>query len=547
MQRGNNVFIDSRTKKSIGLDEIMNSLPTLTDYGAIAKMNMTPYLKEDIGELRIALEDLSNIVKFAEFSKRRMNEIKGALHIIKDIRGSIKRLKRREILNEVEFFELKSQFIEIERLRNLLMASKEIYLDRFKLNSSKLEIELLDPEKAGTKTFYMYDAFSVDLSEIRKKKREIEKNISLMKEKLREEVFDLTGLMPSKSGEIRINTRKKSEIAKLKSCVKIALSSESFSVLVFKVKNSKDLKVLINELDDLEIQEEKEEFKIRKMLVEKLSRNVEKFEENIVAVGELDLFIAKAIYAMEINAVKPKVCDSISIIIEKGRHISTENALKSKGSQFTPVDISLRKGVTLITGANMGGKTVNLKMVSLIVALAQYAMFVPAESARIGLVNFVYLSVGDEQSEKQGLSTFGAEIFNLKEVISKSNETGLILIDEIARGTNPTEGQAIAKAIINYLKNKNSVTIITSHFDGLCTIEGVKHLQVKGLSGADISKMKSDVRKNEQYEVIFEKHMDYRLEKVKNVVFVPRDALLVAEIMGLNKEIIDSANEMKKN
>jgi DNA mismatch repair ATPase MutS len=391
----------------------------------------------------------------------------------------------------------------------------------------------------------MYDAFSVDLSEIRKTKSKIEKNISIIKEKLREEVFDVTGLMPSKSGEIRINSSKKSEIEKLKSCDKIVLSSEYFSALVFRVKNNKDLKAMINELDDLVIQEEKEEFKIRKILVEKLSRNVEKFEKNIVAVGELDLFIAKSIYAMAIKAVKPSIDNDIFIEIEKGRHVSTENALKSKGSQFTPIDISLKKGVTLITGANMGGKTVNLKMVSLIVALAQYAMFVPAESARIGLVNFVYLSVGDEQSDKQGLSTFGAEIFNLKEVISKSDETGLILIDEIARGTNPTEGQAIAKAIIKYLKNKNSVTIITSHFDGLYTIEGVKHLQVKGLSDADIAQMKSDVLKNEQYEVIFEKYMDYRLEEVKNVDLVPRDALLVAEIMGLCKEIIDDADKMK--
>ncbi|PHS36152.1 MAG: DNA mismatch repair protein MutS [Alkaliphilus sp.] len=540
-----NEFIDERTKKSIGLDEIMNNLSTLTDYGGKAKTNMKPYVREDIEELRLALEDLNTVKEFSENHKEILNELREAIHIIKDVSGSIKRLKGREALNEIDLFELKSQFMEIEKLRDLLIVSKEIYLERFKLNSSKLEIELLDPEKSGIKTFYMYDAFSVDLSEIRKTKREIEKNISLMKEKRREEVFDETGLMPSKNGENRISISKKVEIERLRSCGKVAISSESFSSLVFKVRNSNNLNALINKLDDLEIQEEKEEFKIRKILVEKLSRNVEKFEENIVAVGELDLFIAKAGYAIEIGAIKPIIEDGSSIEIKKGRHISTEIALKSKDSQITAVDINLSKGVTLITGANMGGKTVNLKMVSLIVSLSQHAMFVPAESARIGLVNFVYLSVGDEQSEKQGLSTFGAEIFNLKEVIAKSEEMGLILIDEIARGTNPTEGQAIAKAIIQYLKNKSSITMITSHFDGLCTIEGVKHLQVKGLSGADIGKMKRDVRENARYEMIFEKYMDYSLEEVKNVGLVPRDALLVAEIMGLSKEIIDSANEMK--
>lgn len=542
MQIINNVFIDERTKKSIGLDEIINNLPTLTDYGNKAKISMTPYLKEDIKELRFVLEDLSIIKRFAEMNKSKMNEIKSALHVIKDIHGTIKRLQGRKVLNEVEFFELKCQFIEMEKLHQLLISTEEIYLNRFKLNSSKLEIELLDPEKSGTKTFYMYDAFSVDLSEIRKNKREVEKKIRLMKEKLREEVFDEIGLMPKKNDEIRVDRGKTSEIEKLGKSDKVVMSSETFSGLVFKVKQNNDTIQLVNKLGDLEIQEEKEEFKIRKILVEKLSRNVEKYEENILAVAELDLIIAKAVYATRISAVKADICDDVYIEIVKGRHASTEDALRLKGSEIIPVDISIKRGVTLITGANMGGKTVTLKMVSLIVALTQYAMFVPAQSAKIGLMNFVYLSVGDEQSEKQGLSTFGAEIFNLKEIIAKADEVGLILIDEIARGTNPLEGQAIAKAIIQYLQNKKSTTIITSHFDGLCAIDGIKYLQVKGLRGADLSKMKNDVKRKAKYEEIFEKYMDYRLEEVKTKKSVPRDALLVAEIMGLNKEIIDSAN-----
>ncbi len=154
--------------------------------------------------------------------------------------------------------------------------------------------------------------------------------------------------------------------------------------------------------------------------------------------------------------MKPKITKEHSIKIVEGRHLKVEEFLKTKGLKFTPISIELREGVSCITGANMGGKTVSLKLVGLLTVMAQYGLMVPAKEMILGLNQFIKTSIGDPQSTDKGLSTFGGgEIRLIQQAIERSQEKGLILIDELARGTNPEEGYAISKAIVEYLRDKN--------------------------------------------------------------------------------------------
>jgi len=147
----------------------------------------------------------------------------------------------------------------------------------------------------------------------------------------------------------------------------------------------------------------------------------------------------------------------------------------------------------------------------------------------------IYISAGDEQSIDMGLSTFGAEIRSVKEALVKSEEEGLILIDELARGTNPHEGYAISKAIINYLSDKPGITVITTHFDGLVR-EGIKHLQVKGLRNIDFDNIKASDEISE--------HMDYTLIEVEGESRVPQDAINISRLMGIPEDILHQAEEI---
>src|SRR5690606_22407426 len=143
-------------------------------------------------------------------------------------------------------------------------------------------------------------------------------------------------------------------------------------------------------------------------------------------------------------------------------------------------------------------------------------------------------SIGDMQSTDKGLSTFGGEIKLVQEAIEVAHKKGIILIDELARGTNPQEGYAISKARIKFLKDKNSITLVTTHYDNIADMEGVAHLQVVGLSDIEFEKLNEELKDRELDKMdIINRYMDYRLVEVKSKKEVPKDALNIARLMGL--------------
>ena len=193
----------------------------------------------------------------------------------------------------------------------------------------------------------------------------------------------------------------------------------------------------------------------------------------------------------------------------------------------------------------MGGKTVCLKLVGLVVLLTQYGLYVPCASAEIGLSSFVHILIGDSQSLQRGLSSFGSEMEELKEIIDNSKERALILIDEIASGTNPTEGLALTKAVIEYFSTRPFISLITTHYDGVNNWENGKNMQVTGLANADFVKLDKEIRyanRKERIEIVG-KYMDYTLRDLDKNEKVSKDAINIAKMLGINKEIINNAKK----
>jgi DNA mismatch repair ATPase MutS len=285
--------------------------------------------------------------------------------------------------------------------------------------------------------------------------------------------------------------------------------------------------------------------RIREILTKEIKKHQKEIYKNISSIGKLDLLIAKAKFAVDYNCIKPEIVKEHIIEIEDGIHPKVAEMLLKKNLKFTPISISLKKGVTCITGANMGGKTITLKLVGLLSAMAQYGLFVTAKKMTLGLSEYIKSSIGDMQSTDSGLSTFGGEVKVVKEAITRADERGLILIDELARGTNPEEGYAISKAIVEYLKDKQAITVLTTHYDNVADLEDVVHLQVVGLSNLDMKKLKEEINAEEGFEII-NKYMDYRLRKVDKDTPIPKDALNIARIMGLDDEIISLAEKNLK-
>ena len=244
-----------------------------------------------------------------------------------------------------------------------------------------------------------------------------------------------------------------------------------------------------------------------------------------------DLLLAKADLAIRWNLTQPEIGD---YIVYKGL---INPRLKERNEKlhlrYQPVDITLHGGVCLITGANMAGKTVLLKSVGTAQLMAQCGMFVPASEATVRLVDGVATSIGDEQDEMNGLSSYAAEIIKISDIVSRSrNETLLLLIDEPARTTNPVEGKALVQAIVAILEQSPSITLVTTHYSGLGTI--CRRLRVKGFveDMADVPLTPKNINR----------FIDYSLTEDQSDN-VPHEALRIASILGCDDQMITLAKK----
>lgn len=203
-----------------------------------------------------------------------------------------------------------------------------------------------------------------------------------------------------------------------------------------------------------------------------ISDEAEKIQKNAQLIAALDCFLSFAEVAIENNYVKPEVNDDDAIIIKNGRHPVVEKILPY-GEKFTPNDTFLDNStqqIMIITGPNMSGKSVYLRQVGLIVLLAQIGSFVPAESARIGIVDKIFTRVGASDNLAGGESTFLVEMHETANIVNNATPKSLILLDEVGRGTSTFDGLSIAWALTEYLHENINVaakTLFATHYHEL--------------------------------------------------------------------------------
>lgn len=236
---------------------------------------------------------------------------------------------------------------------------------------------------------------------------------------------------------------------------------------------------LNNEIRALEGEEQEE---IQRILAA-LSQETAEFEEELVGNEQvlihLDFTFAKAQYALQSGSSQPRFSTDRSIAIQEARH-------PLLGRKVVPIDLRLGKDYTvlIITGPNTGGKTVTLKTLGLLQAMAQSGLQIPARApSTMGIFSSIYADIGDKQSIEQSLSTFSASMTNIVHILSSADQDSLLLFDELGSGTDPTEGAAMAMAILKKLRDRDIRTVATTHYAELKLFaireEGVQNASVE--------------------------------------------------------------------
>lgn len=392
---------------------------------------------------------------------------------IKDIRGSIARLKVGSSLNALEL-------LNISMLLECAAHIKGYYEQR--ADSIQPLIDMLDPvtllNNAIKKCIISEDEISDDASA---NLRSIRRQKNIAADRIHTELNKILNSPSTRTylQDYVITTRQgrfclpiKAEYKSLMPGMVHDQSSTGSTVFIEPAAVVK----LNNDIRELELKEQAEIEVILADLSAKAAEYTDSLLSDYEILTNLDCIFAKALLSRHFNCSRPVMNNKCIVNIKKGRHPLIEP------HTVVPIDIYLGTDFNLliITGPNTGGKTVSLKTVGLLTLMAQAGLNIPAlEHSDIAVFDNIFADIGDEQSIEQSLSTFSSHMTNTVDILKKADSNSLILFDEIGAGTDPTEGAALAIAILDSLHRRNITTMATTHYSEIkmyaLTTDGVEN------------------------------------------------------------------------
>jgi mutS2 protein len=392
---------------------------------------------------------------------------------IKDIRGSIARLKVGSSLNALEL-------LNISMLLECTAHIKGYYEQR--ADSIQPLIDMLDPvtllnnaiKKCIISEDEISDDASANLRSIRRQKNIAADRIHTELNKILNSPSTRTYLqdyvITTRQGRFCLPVK-----AEYKSLMPGMVHDQSSTGSTVFIEPAAVVK-LNNDIRELELKEQAEIEVILADLSAKAAEYTDSLLSDYEILTNLDCIFAKALLSRHFNCSRPVMNNKGIVNIKKGRHPLIEP------HTVVPIDIYLGTDFNLliITGPNTGGKTVSLKTVGLLTLMAQAGLNIPAlEHSDIAVFDNIFADIGDEQSIEQSLSTFSSHMTNTVDILKKADSNSLILFDEIGAGTDPTEGAALAIAILDSLHRRNITTMATTHYSEIkmyaLTTDGVEN------------------------------------------------------------------------
>ena len=375
----------------------------------------------DMASLRAAMERLPEIkAQLASVKDRRLGELAAELDVLEDLRDRI----ARTICDEPPFSVREGGFIrdgfdqEVDRLRHILQGGKGVIP----------EMEAREKEKTGIRTL----------------------KIGYNK------VFGYY---------IEVSNSFKDQVPDTYIRKQTLVNGERFI--------TQELKDLEHEILTASERVVALEYQLFTALREEISAAAVRIQKTAAAVAELDALVSFAAVAVRNNYCRPDVDESGVIEIQEGRHPVVERVLKD--SLFVPNHTFMgekEERVAIITGPNMAGKSTYMRQVALIVLMAQMGSFVPARSARIGIVDRVFTRIGASDDLSAGQSTFMVEMTEVSDILHHATKNSLLILDEIGRGTSTYDGMSIARAVLEYCaEKKRAKTLFATHYHELTELE----------------------------------------------------------------------------
>ncbi|HUZ50273.1 MAG TPA: hypothetical protein VMW12_11155 [Candidatus Dormibacteraeota bacterium] len=470
----------------------------------------------------------------ASLEPSRLDAARDVLRRAPDAAGALARAAMGEALADVQFLELQRCFDAMIALDALLECAVDA--EPCANDAVRQVVAALDPGRSGAFGFYLSDAFDPRLGEGRKALTGSQAQVDAARGRAAATICARLG-REEISGNEFIVMRADVPASGLPAGMRVI--REAATYLVCELDADEATLGAIERRDGALASVAEAEECVRERLSTVLRERAAALDAAMQALGTLDVLVAQARFVQSYRCVVPEYVARAAMAFSGGRHLPTVEALERDGRAFTPLDLEL-DGVAVLTGPNMGGKSVALRTCGFIALCAAYGLPVPATHARVGLFDDIaWLGIGGDDERGSLLSSFATEVVRLRDLFARGAQRRLLLVDEFARTTTPHEGKALLIAVIERLRERGVCGIVATHLGGIAGATGATHLAVRGLRGIPHRPATADLH---AALAALADSMDYTIAQVNGPGEERSDAIALAALLGLDEALIAAAS-----
>lgn len=522
-------LLDPASAQAIGFDWLTAAIAPVSVYGERVFSELQPFRA---GEERAAQERAEAIAGVAAaVEESRSDAARALLRELPDVTGAIARASIGETLDDVKFLELRRFCGAIAQIDTLL-AGACATIDNAGVRALAKALEPGDSPSGG---FYLADAFGVELERARRQCEQAQRDLDGARARAIERIARELGRDDIGDADEFIVMREELR-NELPAGVRVVREAPTYLLCALEYDEA-TLTALAQRDSGAERVAAAEE-SVRARLSSQVRERAGQLERAARGTGELDVTLAAARFTRRFACVPAAVAGQPTLSFVQGRFLPLAGELEQAGRSFTPLDLTI-DDVAVLTGPNMGGKTVCLETCGLIALCAAFGLPVPAQRATVGLFDEIaWLGIGSDRELGGLLSSFAKEVLRLRQIFERAATRLLVLIDEFGRTTTPHEGKALSVALLERLRERGARGMLATHIGGVARQAAARHFAVRGLRGIPERPATSDL---DQALETLAASMDYTIVEVSSDADARADAIALTALLGMDRGFVDAA------
>jgi len=521
--------VDPATAEMIGLGWLLSNLEPVSEYGRLQFADTTTFR---FGQEAQALAQIRQVARLAEvMTAEEVDAARSCLHRVSDATATIATLALAEVLTDAQFLDILAFCDAVEQVR-----AQTAKPDFPELPGLAAAASTLAPGRTEKSGFYLDDRFDAALVQQRMRLEKAQADFDIARGRLAQRIAGAIGREDVPIGEFIVMREAVGQT--LPADLHVVREAPTYYLCEVELDDA-----ALSALQDRDASAQSlaaTEQQVRARLCEDLRLHAPALQRASEVLGDIDLLLAKVHFAQRHCGCIPQFGDSAAMEFTQARFLPLLEELEREGQRYVPISLRIQ-GVAVLSGPNMGGKSVALRTCAFLALCASLGLPVPAQSARLALFAEVsWLGIGVDEHSRGLLSAFAREVVRLRDVLARKQEPALILIDEFARTTNPREGRALLLALIAALQRRNVCALIATHLAGIAHSAGVPHFAVRGLRELPAG---VPPRSLTDALALLAVSMDYTISEVAEDSALAADAIALAEILGLDHELIAAARK----